>query len=98
AQLFFFASRRRHTRSKRDWSSDVCSSDLIPAGQMIGLIGPDGVGKSSLLSLVSGSRVIQEGDVWVMGGDMGQKSHRNVTCPRIEIGRASCRERGWDFE
>src|SRR5699024_11289510 len=35
--LFFFSSRRRHTRSKRDWSSDVCSSDLhnddtLPAG------------------------------------------------------------------
>src|SRR5699024_11316480 len=29
ALLFFFSSRRRHTRSKRDWSSDVCSSDLI---------------------------------------------------------------------
>src|SRR5699024_12189833 len=28
--LFFFSSRRRHTRSKRDWSSDVCSSDLVP--------------------------------------------------------------------
>src|SRR5699024_11240683 len=28
-QPFFFSSRRRHTRSKRDWSSDVCSSDLI---------------------------------------------------------------------
>src|SRR5699024_11643741 len=27
--LFFFSSRRRHTRSKRDWSSDVCSSDLM---------------------------------------------------------------------
>src|SRR5699024_12190136 len=27
---FFFSSRRRHTRSKRDWSSDVCSSDLTP--------------------------------------------------------------------
>src|SRR5437868_15082836 len=26
--LFFFSSRRRHTRSKRDWSSDVCSSDI----------------------------------------------------------------------
>ena len=26
--FFFFSSRRRHTRSKRDWSSDVCSSDL----------------------------------------------------------------------
>src|SRR5699024_11552623 len=29
---FFFSSRRRHTRSKRDWSSDVCSSDLDRAG------------------------------------------------------------------
>src|SRR5207249_8555374 len=29
--LFFFSSRRRHTRSKRDWSSDVCSSDLCRA-------------------------------------------------------------------
>src|SRR5207249_8962219 len=28
--FFFFSSRRRHTRSKRDWSSDVCSSDLSP--------------------------------------------------------------------
>src|SRR5438067_6289337 len=28
--FFFFSSRRRHTRSKRDWSSDVCSSDLHP--------------------------------------------------------------------
>src|SRR5437868_9736525 len=28
---FFFSSRRRHTRSKRDWSSDVCSSDLNPS-------------------------------------------------------------------
>src|SRR5699024_11348226 len=27
--FFFFSSRRRHTRSKRDWSSDVCSSDLV---------------------------------------------------------------------
>src|SRR5207249_6919740 len=27
--IFFFSSRRRHTRSKRDWSSDVCSSDLF---------------------------------------------------------------------
>src|SRR5207302_5056714 len=28
--LFFFSSRRRHTRFSRDWSSDVCSSDLVP--------------------------------------------------------------------
>src|SRR5207249_9526382 len=32
---FFFSSRRRHTRSKRDWSSDLCSSDLIPPHMMI---------------------------------------------------------------
>src|SRR5699024_11813787 len=31
--VFFFSSRRRHTRSKRDWSSDVCSSDLTPNRQ-----------------------------------------------------------------
>src|SRR5690606_40629522 len=30
AALFFFSSRRRHTRFSRDWSSDVCSSDLNP--------------------------------------------------------------------
>src|SRR5206468_8741345 len=32
AVLFFFSSRRRHTRSDRDWSSDVCSSDLFKPG------------------------------------------------------------------
>src|SRR5699024_1428223 len=32
--FFFFSSRRRHTRSKRDWSSDVCSSDLISGAQL----------------------------------------------------------------
>src|SRR5215208_1065925 len=30
ARFFFFSSRRRHTRWPRDWSSDVCSSDLVP--------------------------------------------------------------------
>src|SRR2546429_6437581 len=29
-EFFFFSSRRRHTRCSRDWSSDVCSSDLGP--------------------------------------------------------------------
>src|SRR6266496_5936321 len=33
--FFFFSSRRRHTRSLRDWSSDVCSSDLLGAGMAI---------------------------------------------------------------
>src|SRR5690606_39381842 len=30
--IFFFSSRRRHTRFSRDWSSDVCSSDLVSGG------------------------------------------------------------------
>src|SRR5207247_4678335 len=33
---FFFSSRRRHTRSTRDWSSDVCSSDLRSTGRKLG--------------------------------------------------------------
>src|SRR5699024_710993 len=33
--FFFFSSRRRHTRSKRDWSSDVCSSDLMMNGLLL---------------------------------------------------------------
>src|SRR5215471_20846436 len=33
--FFFFSSRRRHTRSLRDWSSDVCSSDLKECGRLI---------------------------------------------------------------
>ena len=40
----------------------------LPAGCMVGLIGPDGVGKSSLLSLIAGARKIQDGTVWVLGG------------------------------
>ena len=55
----------------------------IPAGRMVGLIGPDGVGKSSLLALISGARAIQAGEVRVLGGDMRDAGHRGRTCPRI---------------
>jgi len=55
----------------------------LPAGCMVGLIGPDGVGKSSLLSLIAGARQVQDGTVDVLGGDMRERSHRNRVCPRI---------------
>ncbi|MGV7212310.1 ribosome-associated ATPase/putative transporter RbbA [Bradyrhizobium sp. UFLA05-112] len=55
----------------------------IPAGRMVGLIGPDGVGKSSLLSLIAGARAIQGGGVHVLGGDMADAAHRRRTCPQI---------------
>ncbi len=55
----------------------------IPAGCMVGLIGPDGVGKSSLLALIAGAHAIQTGHVTVLGGDMADVHHRRTSCPRI---------------
>ncbi len=55
----------------------------IPADRMIGLIGPDGVGKSSLLSLIAGARAVQQGQIEVLGGDIADFRHRRRVCPRI---------------
>ncbi|MGE3296343.1 MAG: ribosome-associated ATPase/putative transporter RbbA [Porticoccaceae bacterium] len=55
----------------------------LPAGQLLGLIGPDGVGKSSLLALIAGARAIQSGRIEVLGGDMADARHRRRLCPRI---------------
>ncbi|HNT37574.1 MAG TPA: ribosome-associated ATPase/putative transporter RbbA [Rubrivivax sp.] len=69
--------RYRRTRALAGITLDV------PPGRMVGLIGPDGVGKSSLLSLVAGARAVQEGSIEVLGGDMASKRHRDEVCPRI---------------
>ena len=55
----------------------------LPAGCMVGVIGPDGVGKSSLLALLSGARAVQVGSVQVLDGDMARAAHRKTVCPRI---------------
>ncbi|MGE4422341.1 MAG: ribosome-associated ATPase/putative transporter RbbA [Pseudodesulfovibrio sp.] len=55
----------------------------LPAGKMVGFIGPDGVGKSTWLGLMAGARRIQEGEVLVLGGDMRAKRHREALFPRI---------------
>ena len=55
----------------------------IPAAKMVGLIGPDAVGKSSLLSLLAGARAVQEGTVEALGGDMASSRHRESVCPHI---------------
>ena len=55
----------------------------IPSGGMVGFIGPDGVGKSSLLGLIAGVRKIQGGMLEVLGGDMRGSRHRTAVCPRI---------------
>lgn len=55
----------------------------IAGGGIVGFVGPDGVGKSSLLALIAGTRAIQDGTVRVLGGDMAHPAHRRNACPRI---------------
>lgn len=55
----------------------------LPAGKMVGLIGPDGVGKSSLLSLIAGARRVQQGEVHALGGNMADFRHRGRVCPSV---------------
>src|SRR5262245_20732225 len=55
----------------------------IPASRMIGMIGPDGVGKSTLLALIAGVRIIQQGRVIVFDGDMADKTYRTAQIARI---------------
>jgi len=55
----------------------------VPSGCMVGLIGPDGVGKSSLMALLAGARAVQEGEVKVLGGDMREQARRKRVCPLI---------------
>ena len=54
-------------RYKKVVALDGISLD-IPAGIMVGIVGPDGVGKSTLMALVAGSKKLQEGGITVLGG------------------------------
>jgi ribosome-dependent ATPase len=58
-------------------------SVTLPAGQLVGVIGPDGVGKSTLLGLVTGAKALQTGRVEVLGGSIADAAHRRRICPRI---------------
>ena len=55
----------------------------IPANCMVGLIGPDGVGKSSLMSLITGARKMQDGHIEALGDSIADAAHRRAVCPRI---------------
>lgn len=55
----------------------------LPSGCMVGLLGPDGVGKSTLLGLLAGARKIQNGEIDVLGGDMRSARHRKTVGPSI---------------
>src|SRR5207237_3975304 len=94
-----FSSRRRHTRFKCDWSSDVCSSDLgVAPPEVIGVMTPTLGGRAGHETAASqflrvrraaaGESGTQAPLIYVSGGPFIS------CCERDEIGRASCRERG----
>src|SRR5437868_14880459 len=66
--MFFFSSRRRHTRSKRDWSSDVCSSDLEEYGAVPG-------GASFANNCLLARRLAEQGVRFVQLFDWGWDFH-----------------------
>ncbi|MES2089108.1 MAG: ATP-binding cassette domain-containing protein, partial [Pseudomonadota bacterium] len=55
----------------------------LPAGRTIGLVGPDGVGKSTLLALISGVKKLQTGSMHVLGGDLRDRKFRQALAPRV---------------
>ena len=69
-------------RYKKVVALDGISLD-IPAGIMVGIVGPDGVGKSTLMALVAGSKKMQEGTITVLDGDIADVRHRRAVGPRI---------------
>src|SRR2546421_7480491 len=87
---FFFSSRRRHTRSDRDWSSDVCSSDLSVSPRLRG---------ERTTSCWFRRRVWGRGPTPPTPSPCGsspetpRQSHSGRPARALQIGRASCRER-----
>src|SRR2546422_4555848 len=85
--FFFFSSRRRHTRCSRDWSSDVCSSDLALDG-----VAPDArAAGEHFLAVLRQARLLRGRGAGLFGD--GPRLERGVAVDHDEIGRASCRER-----
>src|SRR5690606_39652769 len=90
-RYFFFSSRRRHTRFSRDWSSDVCSSDLFklewgPSSNMLTVQGDYYLGD---LGLITGGNSDTRGGNFLVRWDKQLSDRSSI---RLQIGRASCRE------
>src|SRR5690625_7396671 len=83
---FFFSSRRRHTRWPRDWSSDVCSSDLA-------LAATHGISTSRVKEVVEMTGLQTVAKKRVGGFSLGMGQRLGIAAAMLEIGRASCRER-----
>src|SRR5437870_10010638 len=99
---FFFSSRRRHTRWPRDWSSDVCSSDLgLLATELVAREADDGEALRGVLLLKRLERRVLRGEA-ALARDVDEHERLALEVGELgvfareglEIGRASCRERG----
>src|SRR3712207_9030456 len=84
--LFFFSSRRRHTRYWRDWSSDVCSSDLLEYPGDARSWRPIAVGVGVGVAYLLVFQVTYYLTIL-----------RATTQTRLQIGRASCRGKSVDL-
>src|SRR5687768_17882327 len=87
--VFFFSSRRRHTRCSRDWSSDVCSSDLVGAKLQNMSGSAEEVGQQI-------QRIVESEGLELVHIDyrrQGPQFLLRIDIDKEEIGRASCRER-----
>src|SRR5690606_39321574 len=85
----FFSSRRRHTRFSRDWSSDVCSSDLFMNGNTLkGL--REQIEEVSALAKEAGRKVKFAVNAFVIARSTREEAEAELR----RIGRAACRERG----
>src|SRR2546428_2344969 len=93
APLFFFSSRRRHTRSDRDWSSDVCSSDLEEGREAAGSAPPTG---QRLLgpAFIAAVAYVDPGNFATNMAAGARYGYLLLWVVLMGIGRASCRERG----
>src|SRR5207302_7889255 len=88
--FFFFSSRRRHTSFSREWSSDVCSSDLPRA--FVHLAAPFGyVDPGRRREVYEGARLLVQPS-FEEGFGMTALEAMTLGVPVVEIGRASCRE------
>src|SRR5207249_7723497 len=88
--VFFFSSRRRHTRSKRDWSSDVCSSDLRSVSATRCRLCARGCAKRNIGSCRTLCGSWRHGLPTAL---LSVSDKTGLAAFAREIGRASCRER-----
>src|SRR2546422_4327943 len=100
SSCFFFSSRRRHTRCSRDWSSDVCSSDLAGLSYDTSRTSLSGDAQELQFGKVGGAHLLfqtgyQRRSAGFEINDLGylQRADQQTWSTWMEIGRASCRER-----